>query len=343
MQSRLLGIVVIAVSFSVGGRAHASGASKPKDDTPPPPKPRVLKKLVQIDHIGAKPILQNGQVVFDLEDAINLQAVTAAIKNGKFTVKTSDANTMTMGSNGVATTASSSMSGMVLSDNEKCLASLPAFRIGGNVLSFELESTNGISLGFSPKIDFDIGAGLNFTVGTSRLNATFTASDRSATRTFYSVTTNEKQEEKKGGFNLSFLDMFNLGFDNYSKTPLAQVVSTSLSKAMNGIAAATAGLVWEAPIIIADRNLVALNAGFDAGIVVGDQFKIQNAEHYWSGLPCQSDYLGMRPDPDPVAIVEVYDVQGTLSWAKVVQSFNSDISIEAGARAQVSKLMPATK
>jgi len=322
----------------ISSGAYAVGSSKPKA-TPAPAKQRTLKKLIELDVIRAKPVLRQGQVAFDLQNAVNLQAISAAVNSGRFTVKSRDAGTFVVNSNtGGLQLMSVRQAGLVLNENERCLAGLPALRIGGEIIDFELESVTGTKLGFSPKLMFDIGFQAEFRVGKSVMTSVYTATDASRRRILHSTTITETQKENQGGMKVDFLDLAYLGFDYYKKTPLAQVVSKSINSGMLSIANATDKLLWDAPVIVAERSIIAINAGFDAGLEVGDEFKVQNMAHYWSGTPCKSDYFGSRPDPDPVAFVEVYDVQSTISWARVVRWNNSDSLIYPGARVQIEKL-----
>lgn len=313
----------------------AKGSKKPK------PEPRALKKLIEIDRIKAKPITRNGEPLFDLEQAVNAQAYTAALTIGKFTVKTRQGQTVLLDQQTAGLKAVVAQNdGLVLSDEESCLANIPLLRFSGEVLDLELISATGAKLGFSPKLGFDVGFEGSFDVKRTQMTAVYLASDATNKRILHSVTRGDSIKEKSGSARISFLDLFSLGFDHYQRTPIARVVQQNLNNGFFEIAKATESLVWEAPIMVSDGPFISINAGFDAGIKKGDRFKVQNRTHFWAGAPCQSEYYGSRADVDDTAVVEIYDVQTTHSWAQVTEWKKPEAKILPGARVQVQQLVP---
>ncbi len=322
------------VLFGMGSRA-------PKAQEPPP---RVLKKLISIDRIKAKPLLQNGVPVFDIEQAMNLQAYTAAIASREFTVKlgateTVVADTSRLNNEGLKLMSATQDSQVVLSYEDSCLASIPVLRIDGEMLDLQLISETGGKLRLDPKVGLDVGVEAEFRLKQTHFNAVYTATDAQRNRLLHSVTRQNTIKEKSGSFLLKFIELFTIGFDHYKITPIAKVVEQSLTGAFMDIANATRALQWEAPVIVSDGEFIAINAGFDAGIAVGDQFLVQNRTHYWRGEPCKSEFIASRPENESVAEIEIYDLQPTYSWAKVVRWNNPEQGIRPGARVQVKSLV----
>lgn len=339
MQQFSKSLVGVFLAFSFSKVTLAGGSKKPA-----PEKPRSLRKLIELESFKAKPILQNGKPAFDLEQAINLQAITAAISSGEFTVKTRGTQTFVLNqptSFGGATLSlmSAEDEGLVLSEEESCLASIPVLRVGGEVLDLQLISASGASLKLSPNVGLDVGLEGEYNVRRTQFSAVYTAHDSGKNRILVSSTRHDSIKEKSGSARISFLDLFSFGFNHYQTTPIARVVERNLSGGFSDIARAAVPLAWEAPVMVSDGDYVALNAGFDVGIKSGDRFTVQNRTHYWAKDPCKSTYFGSRPDPESIAIVEAYDVQTTHSWARVVQWLKPQTRILPGARVQVQSLV----
>jgi hypothetical protein len=329
---------VFACSTLLAAQSFAGGARPPAQAKTEVRAP--LKKLVQLSSIGAPAIVQNGSLVFDLQTAVNRQMLSAVLETGHFTPKYGSSGTITMSTGGEIEFVASSMP--VPKDEEwRCLMDKPQLKISGDILALELESATGANLNLFLLPILPIGGGFSFKTVKSRMTGAFQALDSSERRVLGAATVSDVQKENNTSFNISFQDLAKFGFDYYKKTPLSKVTQSVLAKGVSALNAQTRDLEWEAPVTYTSRKVVGINAGVDAGVRVNDEFMVTNVVHQWSGVPCRSTYLGQRPDVDPVALVKVYDVQATESYAQITEWRNADAGIQAGARVRVEKLYVA--
>jgi len=328
-------LLILFSILTTNYQVHAKGAKAPVDA-----KPQLrtdLKKLIQIDKIKAQPVIQNGNMIFDLENAASRQFLSSILTSNRFTAKWGTGGTLTMGNSGQIELISRSMPANMGAD-ESCLIDKPQLKVSGEILGMELESTSGANLNFFLPFLPIGGGGFNYKVAKTRMTAVFDARDSAERRVMAAATVSETQKESQSGFNLSFQELAKFGFDYYKKTPLSSVTQKVLDKGIAQIDKQTKDLEWEAPVVYSQRKIVGINAGIDAGIKVKDEFSVQNMIHRWSGVPCQSQYLGSIPDVYPVAIVRIYDVQATESYAQVIELRDADAAVLPGARVKISKL-----
>jgi hypothetical protein len=129
-----------------------------------------------------------------------------------------------------------------------------------------------------------------------------------------------------------------LGFEHYQSTPLAVATSSFLAQGINQLNVDVDRYPWEGMIIAEDGpGWVAMNAGVDADVHVGDLFELRNAEHLWDGLPCQSAYDRARVERTPSAIGRVTDVAAGDSWLEI-QPNPSNRPVVVGAKATLRAL-----
>jgi hypothetical protein len=105
------------------------------------------------------------------------------------------------------------------------------------------------------------------------------------------------------GVKVGFGDIA-VGFNHYSNTPVAKMIYSALSKAVEGIKASTTKKEWSTRVLkspLEQRDRVVIQAGADAGITEGDEFEVWDVTYNWVGAPCASGFSGMSFPEKPIA------------------------------------------
>lgn len=66
-----------------------------------------------------------------------------------------------------------------------------------------------------------------------------------------------------------------MGHDNFSETPLGQAARAAVDEVVRQFATAAASEAWQATVVDYDQYGIAINAGSESGVDVGDTFQIQ--------------------------------------------------------------------
>jgi hypothetical protein len=330
--------------FALASSAWAGGSKAPKEEplpVLPQPLNRQLKKVVELNTIRSSQIINDQQLGFAFEQLINAQFAEVVLSTGRFTVKAKrgdEVGTLVM-NNGSAVFASLLDQPMASVVDQECYMNLAHIRMNGQVMGFEVTQSTGLTLGYNPGRGLvGLGAQFSFRATKAAMNLAINATDIFDRRLLGTGVATEKQSETRINASIGYQDI-SLGFDHFKKTPLSRVSGRALTFATHKVALQTDPLQWDGRVIVADRDYVGINAGQDAGIRLGDQFLVTNMTHYWRGEACASAYLGARAEQAPVAVVEVYDVDFTNSWARVVQYLGSEREIRSGGRVSIRQLV----
>jgi hypothetical protein len=297
---------LVLVCVFLPGAAWGMGPKRPKE-----PAPRVLKKIVELGLIDAKPITSPAGN-FDFQEAVNRQFETAASK--KFAVRE---NTQTPP--GV------------------CVPSSTQLKLNGGVLGFEFGSGSDLNFGYSGDRDLGLVGGIQLTIKKYQMSLVMNASDVTGTSLLASAQVKQDQSELSLGLGIDFDQLIKLGWDYYSTTPLSQVAAKALDKGVSAISDKTKKIPWEGQTLYQDRQYVAIDAGQDVGLRNGDELTVQNRVHYWQGEPCESAYLGSRLEASAPATVKIYQVSAVQSWAEI-ENYNGEVQLSPGALATVKNL-----
>ncbi len=178
-----------------------------------------------------------------------------------------------------------------------------------NLYSFEFLSSNGINLGFNAG-GLIKAIGLDVKIDKAKLFMNVSPSNvYEREKDFLS---SASETDVSLGVNINF-GQIGVGFEHYSKTPVAQLTRKGLMSSIEGLRGKVFALPkykeWSTRVLrtpVESRDKIVIQAGADAGITEGDQFEVYNITHKWfdKNLPCESRYMGYEYDDEkPVAIV----------------------------------------
>jgi hypothetical protein len=237
-----------------------------------------------------------------------------------------------------------------------CLYDLPQARMGGSVISFELQGGGGISIGYNTggSIISSVGGSVDFT--TSKLELGLKTDDPLTANTIVIADGVSNQSSVKFGVNFGAAAPFGINF--FMTTPLADVIRAAMDKGLVAIVDQYKTMlspkkiwdeVWESrvlydPVISDNDTHIAFRGGYRAGVQVGDTFTVTNLHYMWQSAPCTSQLKYKVPlTGTPIAEIEVVSVGDNVSVA-VVKKYLIEQKIIPGAMVKILALkLPPTK
>jgi len=232
------------------------------------------------------------------------------------------------------------------SDRPACEIQAADYRLDTRVVSFEITSSNGLDFGFNLLSGFLRLFGISFKTKEGRMAMTMKLAD--PIQPHYELMNtlgSALMKDREFKFQLG-IEQFNLGFEHYSRTPVATLAERALEDTVVRMNAQIAGLQesWSSQVIaVPNRNEVIIAAGSYAGVKIGDEFAIYNVEHIWKGVPCESEHLFERKTTSgPLLYGVVTDIRniGALLSVRPTGDSRTDMPVvDQGARVEISKLV----
>lgn len=326
------------------------------------PKPRRLKKIVDVGLVQSRMIDMPGGQKFDFQYVINQQIypVLQASEGFAFRYKPPFNESpsqlgsnfqfadMNLGVNDIQllerTFGRTGVPSVVMSDEIACLVNLPQYRLWGTINSFELMNKIGLGLGFTTAGAYSPNGipGVNFGVETYQLDLNMVASNPVSSEVYGAANVTAKQTRTQVGFNLPLANLL-IDPSFYFQTPLARVSYNALEKSIKQIQEQLdTKQEWYTRVLYADEHVATILAGSNHNVQKGDIFDIYNEKTFWISengeipVPCEST-LQSTLDGEPIASIEVFDVSTDASAGKVV--FESGLQIKMGAKVKIRKLV----
>lgn len=232
-------------------------------------------------------------------------------------------------------------------DRPACEIQGAEYALDTKMVGFEIESSNGVNLGFNLLQSFFRVFNVNFKMKTGRMSMAMSLYDPIKPQyELFSVLGSGKMRETEFGFDFNFYQV-GVGFEHYSKTPIAKLAERSLTDTFTNLTKKVTQLQdkWSTDVVarVSVDEVVVPVGGF-TGIKIGDQFAIYNVEHVWRGEPCMSEHLMARKTtPYPVAVAQVTQLENNAALLTVIQrddySQANGLDIELGAMVEVHKLV----
>lgn len=323
---------------------------KEEDTTP---KPRALKRLVEIGQIDAKSVkLPDGQV-FDFQHVINQQFPDALVSTGDYALINKKLFEVTPSADGksmkmmVADGNQTVMSQMGLaakkwyaSKEAACLVGIPQWKLGGFVDSYEWVAGGGLRLGYSPSGDHDNSASGTVHFDKAELSLSLRAFHPLDEGLEESASINKSQLKTKVGFDITFGQTL-VGADFYFQKGLATVTREALQLGIAALRQKTDNQEWYTRVGYREEGRIVIIGGRDVGLQKGDQLTIHNSDYYWDSESevCDPDHYQGRLDGDPITVGVVDDVGDNISRIIVDDSVLRDQDPMTGSIVKVLKLV----
>lgn len=328
---------------------------------------RELKKFVELSKIQTQPLYLPGGGVFDFKTVSNQQLQGALFDVGGLmsitpfqSVSSSTSgnsaangdkffNVQKISEDGESQTLSkidqslfqkysTNAPDIQFSKEASCFINMPHMKIHGSINSFELVSTTGLSLGYSPVAAMPVGGiSADMKFDRAQLDMSMVATHPMTDKVIAAV--NLTADQTKTQFSLGLdLGIFRLGPSFYNQTPLAEVTKTALRKSLQGIKDQLIAQEWTTRVLVNHDTHISLRGGTDVGLKVGDILKVYNEMGYWIGEPCgeNSQYIGSAGKTS-VATIELEAVGDSISIGKVTEQ--TDEAAVPGAVVKVFKFI----
>lgn len=213
---------------------------------------------------------------------------------------------------------------------QQCILDKRQVRLSGAVTSFEMVSSNSISIGYSPAGDSSWGIGGELEAEKAKLYMNVLAwhsPDFVTTSVVGGANGDHTAKMRRTKFDVSWGN-FTVSPSFYKRTDLSKVTQEATKKALNDIKQqldSNEALAWKSVVTKVDEPTITIAAGSLDGVKVGDKFRIENMRHAWRGTPCRSRYEGV--EVDDAAIVEIIQVRGTEADAIPIERMGDGIYV----------------
>lgn len=307
------------------------------------PKPRELKRRIQMGSLDAPQMTLPGGGTFDFKFAASAQMAHVLSTTDSFSyVNQLDPGFINLNEMSKEEKAAFERCGedvdsfMKTSKTAACMVRMPQARLSTNIISFELTSKGGVTLGAPNFGGFEAGIGFSRSKLTVAMNATHPLIEG-----LEIATTRKQATQSTTSLGLTIpLGGFSIGPSAYFADPLSDVVLSGLKKSVIDLKNQwNATDKWHAMVLKNCDNAIWINAGSkaDVGLVEGDIFEVYNMYYEWEGEVCDSELRGaMKSSAKPIALVQVEIVGNTFSQARIIETTGEPIL--PGARVEVRKL-----
>lgn len=318
-------------------------------------KVRALKKRAELGTLNAKKVQLPSGGQFDFQYVMNSQMVDV-MRQSEFSFPFVEGASMafSLGSSELSIMAlnddvellSSSFRGMdalafeqKVKDVPECVREFPQVFVSGDVRSFEMTDSGGLSLGFSPSGSLGpiTGIGFNFFVEKMELDLGVRGVHPLNRALLSSADVTKNQTKTKLGFNLD-MGLLRINPEYYFTTSLSEVSKSALLRATNDLAKNLSTIPWESQVLADKDTDIIIYGGHLNGIEVGDTFDIYNLDYYWKDpkKPCESEFIdAVQSTRAPMAIIEIEKVSSTLSEGRIIERQGN---VNPGARVLVRAL-----
>ncbi len=229
-----------------------------------------------------------------------------------------------------------------------CLYEMPQAKLGGEVISFEATWGVGLGIGYNAGGDLasNVGGSVNFKSSKLELGL---RTDDPLTGQVIAIGDGVSRQSNVN-FAIDFLTSL-IGVDFFYNTPITDVIRNGMTDALDQIVTKYKSMlsanknwneVWEArviydPQIVNGDTHIALNAGYRAGVQVGDTFSISNLHYAWEGAACYTRLKYKIPQTTtPIATAEIVSLGDNVAVAKI--TYLMEQKIQPGAQVKVLKL-----
>lgn len=229
-----------------------------------------------------------------------------------------------------------------------CLYDMPQALLGGEIISFEATWGAGLGVGYNAGGDLAANVGGSVQFKSSKLEIGLRTDDPLSHQVI--AIGDGVSHQSDVNFGIDFLASL-IGLDFFYKTPITDVIRAGMDDGLNQIVdtykkqlskTGDWNEVWEGrviydPELVNGDTHVAINAGYRAGVQVGDTFNISNMHYSWEGAACYTRLKSKIPlTTTPIATAEVVSVGDNVSVLKV--TYLMEQQIQPGAQVKVLKL-----
>jgi len=225
-----------------------------------------------------------------------------------------------------------------------CLNKIPDYSISPTLVNFQMTDSSGVTVGANTGISgIPVGAKLGVQYETGKLMTAMRV-----TRPLYGPSplpdTQGVATAEKIGFDIGLsASIANLGFNQFTQTPLAKMSTEALIMNLQNLVRETP-YTWSSQVsdIYSDSQF-EISVGSNAGIQVGDEFTLHKVEYVWEGDPCQSNLKIIRQLSNvPFATAIASQAPAANTAALTVVTLMNGMTIEKHDRVVVSKLKTTT-
>lgn len=227
-----------------------------------------------------------------------------------------------------------------------CEIQAAEYALDTKMISFEMESSTGLSMGFNLLNSFLKLFQVSFKTKSGRLSLEMSLYDPMKPQVeLMNVLGDSVMRGNEFSFDLSY-QQIGVGFSHYSQTPIAKLSKKGLENALGNLTAKINQLQdpWSTEVVaLPSDNEAVVPVGSFTGLKLGDQFAIYNVDHIWEGEPCKSEHLFVKKTtPYPVAIAEVTQIENNAALLTVIERDQyaqiSNMKIENGSFVEIHKL-----
>jgi hypothetical protein len=187
--------------------------------------------------------------------------------------------------------------GTVVEDELSCVVDAADYTIATDVLSFQMTSSAGASVGFNLLSGLLKAIGISFNSAKGQLDLAMHVHDPLKS-TVALVDTTGTATSSKINFGVDFnLAMLDASANYYYQTPVATLSNNALKNSLENAKSKLAAVQneWGTRVYkVIDSTQVLVHVGKNAGLRVGDIFNIYQTAYDWTGASCNSTLLMAR-------------------------------------------------
>jgi hypothetical protein len=231
-------------------------------------------------------------------------------------------------------------SDMPLTGESACFVTRPQHLLGVKINALEAYAGGALQFGFNQTVT-QVPIGLKIKIDQMRMDLSSLAIDPWTSQKIAAVNSSVKKTDYSVGFGID-IGAIHIGPEFYRVSGLAETTLKGLKQAMTDLKKTISEAQrqeWQSHVLLSRDNYVVIVGGAELGLQAGDQLKIENEVHDWTGEPCAdgsvlTGSISVTADP---WIVQIEDAGNLLSKAKVLNVKENE-SINVGALVRVSKL-----
>lgn len=225
-----------------------------------------------------------------------------------------------------------------------CLNKIPDYSISPTLVNFQMTDSSGVTVGVNTGISgVPVGAKLGVQYETGKL-----ITSMRVTRPLYGASplpdTQGLATAQKIGFDIGLsASIANLGFNQFTQTPLAKMSNDALIMNLQNVVRETTD-PWSSQVSMSySDSQFEIPAGANAGIQIGDEFALYKVDYVWEGDPCQSNLKVIRQLSNiPFATAVASQAPAANTAVLTVVTLMNGMKIEKHDRVVMSKLKTTT-